>query len=473
MALPTILVNSATGSDTAASGAGPGTALTGAAGVSAADGLSVDLSADAPDLTGVAIDGSHVLFFNDTNAGSRNFAKITGADNGTKIVTVSDAVRASQTKAWAIGGKRSAIGTTLSEKLFDNNGAAGDAMPGWTVEMESGHAETIAATFDCRRAGTTALGPITLKGTSGAATRPILTFSNNGNAIVQRGNYQVFKDFDMVNTNATKTASVALVPGPAAIGLYQSIKVSDSTNKFWKAVVDTLDGHIYKDCEFGYCASIGVDLQTGITNSPVLINNWIHDCGSHGITASNLNAVGYFIYGNLLTNNVGDGFRDNCASTSLISGPRVFMHNTCEGNDSDGLEITAVNTNLRSFGGLIIANNIFSNNGAYGINFSGASVDATLLNAFGVQILNNDFFGNGTAPSNPATINDVNSVTTDPTFTDSGSNDYSVGTNMKALGYPIGGTLNVGKGSSTKSYIDIGTAQRQEAAAGNSFFFVD
>src|SRR3954463_10134754 len=129
MALPTILIDSATGSDTTASGAGPGTALTGSAGVSAGDGLSVTLDG-SPDLTGVATDGSHVLYFADATAGNRNFAKITAANNGTKVVTVSDALGFTLTKAWAIGGKRASLLGTNSSKLIENNSGNGDAMPG-------------------------------------------------------------------------------------------------------------------------------------------------------------------------------------------------------------------------------------------------------------------------------------------------------------------------------------------------------
>ena len=53
-----------------------------------------------------------------------------------------------------------------------------------------------------------------------------------------------------------------------------------------------------------------------------------------------------------------------------------------------------------------------------------------------------------------------NDETTDPTFTNVGGEDYSVGTNAKAQSYPT-----TFKGSSTNTYIDTGAAQRQEAAA--------
>src|SRR5262245_38170373 len=116
MPLPTILVDSTTGSDTAASGAGPATALTGSAASTSADGLTVTLDG-SPDLTNVATDGSHAVFLNDSTAGARNFGKITAKDNVAKTVTVTNAFGASLSgKSWAIGGKRASIGSTTSTK---------------------------------------------------------------------------------------------------------------------------------------------------------------------------------------------------------------------------------------------------------------------------------------------------------------------------------------------------------------------
>ena len=56
-------------------------------------------------------------------------------------------------------------------------------------------------------------------------------------------------------------------------------------------------------------------------------------------------------------------------------------------------------------------------------------------------------------------------VTTNPQFTNAAGGDFSVGINMKALGWP---NTNIGYGS-TRSYIDIGAAQRKERS-GNYVF---
>ncbi len=190
MAFPVILIDSATGSDTAASGAGPGTALTGSAGVTSASGLVVTLDG-SPDLSGVAVDGSHVIYFADATAGNRNFGKITATANSgtpTAQVTVADAFGVNLTKAWAIGGRRAKLGSATTTKLLDNNSAAGDAMPGWVVEFQSGHIETSGRVI-MRRAGDTTSGPIILRGAAGGI-RPIYTCNSDAEAILMLANYQ-------------------------------------------------------------------------------------------------------------------------------------------------------------------------------------------------------------------------------------------------------------------------------------------
>jgi hypothetical protein len=59
-----------------------------------------------------------------------------------------------------------------------------------------------------------------------------------------------------------------------------------------------------------------------------------------------------------------------------------------------------------------------------------------------------------------------NSITVDPGYTNTATADFSVDVSVKGLGFPNGTqTLGVGQ-SGTKSYVDIGAAQRQEAGGG-------
>src|SRR5262245_26848761 len=99
MGLPIIRFNSSTGSDTAASGAGPGDGTTGGSTLSGASNGSTNatgliVTVPSADLTNVLTDGSHVIYLADATAGNRNFGKITAkANSGTASanVTVSDA----------------------------------------------------------------------------------------------------------------------------------------------------------------------------------------------------------------------------------------------------------------------------------------------------------------------------------------------------------------------------------------------
>lgn len=480
MALPTILVNSATGSDTQASGAGPATALFGSTGVTAADGLTVNLIADAPDLSGVATDGSAVLFLADTNAGSRNFGKITAVNNTTKVVTVSDAFQGSDTDAWAIGGKRASIGGTTSVKLIENNAGNGDAMPGWIIEMESAHAETIAATLTIRRAGDTTSGPITLRGVSGAGTLPLLTFSNNGNALVGgvTGGW-VLRDFGLRNSNATKTASVAItLSTTSATGLQYSftgIQIGHSTNKFWKGILTSGAGAsmFFESCEVGYCANNGMEF--GSTYGTELRNCWVHDSGAHGISYTATQGDRVLFYNNLINFNATDGMNMAAAAGAGTSPRSVrFLNNTVHGNGGDGLEI-ADPMNTTQCVGTWLANNIFTYNGGYGVNFSGSGMSNARATCQQTVIENNCFSNNTSGTISVLTI-DTGTVTADPsgglaTATKdyagvTGGSSFAVGTQVQALGFPLAGTMPVGKYSSTYSYEDIGAAQRQEAGGG-------
>lgn len=469
MALPTILVDSATGSDTAASGAGPATALTGAAGVT--DGAGTVITVEAlTDISGVATDGSAVFYFADATAGNRNFGKITataGSGGATPTVTVANAFGASLTKAWAIGGKRASIGGTVSKKLFDNNSAAGDAMPGWTIQMASAHSETCTR-FLCRRAGDTTSGPITLQGASGAATLPLLTFTDNNNGfqpVVASATYMIFQDFEMRNSSGTKTAAFAFSDiNDAGFVQVRRVKMSHSTN-FWGQGFElrgTGGGWSVVSCDIGFTSLDAITLAAAQGVS--FLSNYIHDTasGKHGVSVTETLASSWI--GNIIARCGGDGF--HLAQASVATNRAfVFMGNTVDSCTGDGFEYTAA-----TFHPILLANNIFSNNGGYGVNFSNGAATAAYLLAAGIQALNNDFFTNTSGKYNPSGLVSTNESTLDPTFTNAAGGDFSIGANLKALGFPLGGSLHVGSTSATYSYVDIGAAERQETSGGTSVF---
>ena len=102
-----IIVNSS-GSDTAASGCGPATAVYGTGASITSGSTTIDLSVDSPDLSGVAADD---LLWVDASSG-RQFTRILSVDNVSKTVTTTSNNLYSVTesgKNWGIGGKRATL----------------------------------------------------------------------------------------------------------------------------------------------------------------------------------------------------------------------------------------------------------------------------------------------------------------------------------------------------------------------------
>lgn len=464
-ALPTILVNSATGSDTAASGAGPGTALTGTAASFAASVVTLD---GTPDLSGVAADGSHVLYMV-TSTGVR-FFKITAVDNGADTVTVTPAPAGTATgRTWAIGGKRASIGSASSILLVDNGGAAGDAMPGWIIEMESGHTETVGSALFGRRPGDTTSGPITLRGTSGAATRPILSFSADDTGIRVDVRW-LLEGFEIKSTGTkTNRHAIFLYDDTNATSHVKNVKITDfngtAGNKWQYGVSATVGGWMLSNSEIAnttsHCAydpSVG-DPYSGNT----LLYNYLHDCGGAGYLSAQARA-GAIIVGNIFDANGADGVQITRTTAYRDGNGVLIAYNVFYGNTGDGFEDTTSGTGDGSHGMKFI-NNIFANNGGYGIN---TALSLEQIQGDIVVLWNNNFYSNTSGKYDPSTLAtggiSRDESTADPTFTDAANGDFRIGTNLKALGFP---TTNIGSAASgTRSYVDIGAAQRVEPAGG-------
>jgi hypothetical protein len=473
---PTILVDSGTGSDSLASGAGPGTARNGtAAATDGVDGKTVTIS-DTVDLSGVATDGSAAIYIADATAGHRNFDQITAVSGGPSgspwTLTVANGFSLSLSgKSWAIGGIRASIGGTDSKKLFDNNGAAGDAMPGWAVEMQSGHAENLSAAFSLRRAGNTTNGGIELRGASGAAVLPCLTWTSNTEGIITRGQSQRLKNFELQNSSALKTAARAVVPTVALGIVFEGLKIDHATNNWLKGIdVAGVVGVKIIACDIGHTTDVGID--NACAPGLKLLGNWIHDTGGGAGVRFQTGTPCYstLIYGNVFY---------NCAGTSLIYennrsdalGGCTIAHNTFDTSSSDAIKTT---TAAKSLSGLDIFNNIFSHSGSYHLEFNDVSITDAYLDGLAPFIRGNDTFVAVSGAYKSATGSHANDTCPwssgdpglDPGFSSISTGDASIGTSLKAKGWPLAGALAIGTYSSTYSYVDIGAAQRQEAGGG-------
>ena len=153
MAEPTILFDSATGSDTN-SGAGPSTAITSTSGSTDSAGTVVTIP--NADLSNVLVDGSHAVYI--SGQGIRKITAKANSGLSTANVTVSTAFTGSLSgQTVAIGGKRQYLfGSTKSE-------IESSCEEGWTLSLAAGHSESLTAVTSLSF-GSTRDNPITILG---------------------------------------------------------------------------------------------------------------------------------------------------------------------------------------------------------------------------------------------------------------------------------------------------------------------
>lgn len=170
----------------------------------------------------------------------------------------------------------------------------------------------------------------------------------------------------------------------------------------------------------------------------------MHGCYSHDNSTSGINvqSVSETISFSIFESNASHGVTASSGSYSQ------FINCTINGNT--GASTDGINTSTTPAGNLFY-NNTITNNGRYGVNATGGN--SAICD-------NNNYYGNGTAARNnfPTGPNDV---ALDPGYTNEAGGDFSIGTNLKALGFP--GLFP--SGTST-GYLDIGAVQRQEPAGG-------
>jgi hypothetical protein len=527
MALPVVSIDSATGSDSTASGAGPGTAISGSTGRTrnTASQLHFGFFGATDDFSGVSATGDAVCYMGISTAGARNFSSIalikntreTGSDaaitSGTAVLvvgstsgwtagdvikvagagaasadlystiltvdsgiqatlndnagttvaaaawenpkqatlTASQGVNTGTTNtAWAIGGKRAAIGTTNSKKLCENNSGNGDLLAGWIVELKSGHAETITASINARGAGDTTNGTKVIRGESGAATKPVITSNVSGaDAFIPRNAYWAWQDFTVTRSGSGNNA-FACQTGP---NLFLRMKI---TGAFSPAIT------LHSSCAVINSEITGCAVGLSADRNELILGNYIHDTTGDAIDISGAQ-YGTVILNNIIDTVTGIGIdidqtRADSLGTVIIAGNSVY---SCS---ADGIEYTG---DSDSAANLLIANNILYLNTAYGIDLGTFTLNKLL--AYETKIYNNGFFSNGTDKYNPTTLANVvsfNEVSgTGSPFTDAANGDFSLnntgglGAACRAAGFPT----TPFPGGLTANYRDIGAAQHQDS----------
>lgn len=364
MALPTVAINSS-GSNTAASGAGPATALSGTGAATAASTV-VTLLVDNPDLSGVATDGSAVIYVGSSSG--RQFAKITGVNNtaGVKTVTVANAFANTESgKNWGIGGKRLTLAG--STQLFK------DMLAGWTIDVQTGP-QTLTATMVWNVAGTAGSEMVL---TSTAVTPPVITTATNSVVLFDTTNLTFAKIKNLAFTTTAGTKKQAF--SPLSNGCSQITWENCTFDGFTIAIEgdNQVNWHIQfatlKNCEIKNCTSDGLRVASNL-----LVESCnIHDNAGNGLQFPSGSRSGAItIIDSTITSNGGKGINDiGWTGTNL---GWTFCNNTVRNN-------TGIGFDMEGTGFLVLhTNNVYWGNGTNDVKFAaGQNTIMTTHNAYG------------------------------------------------------------------------------------------
>lgn len=353
-----IVFNNSTGSDTAASGLGPTTAVSGT-GASLNTTSAVDLSADSPDLSGIT---AGMLLWVDTSSG-RQFSIIASVDNGTKVVTCDDAFAVTESsRNWGIGGKRSSI--TAASNLFTTSIKAG-----WTVDIEytgTDYAYSGTGVINLTQNGDADNGYIHI--TSSSGTKP--TLSTTGNNTVIQSNARSFiriSNLKLVTNGDGSASCVSNYDGGAG----------------WRNM-------IIENCE---CTRAGAHAGSG---SGIVIGGnsceqiLIRNCYIHGLSANGI------VFGNIGTSNRACVVENCRIKDNQLDGidttvnPIVVFECIITGNGAHGVDVNSIGSYRGS--GVTIKNCIIHDNTFDGIQIADNDVLSN-INISGNIIINNGEFG--------------------------------------------------------------------------------
>jgi hypothetical protein len=351
MAVPIVQFNSSTGSETQASGAGPATAKFGTNASFAGSVVTLDGS---PDLSGVAVDSSHVLWML-TSTGRQFFAITAKANSGTPTaqVTVADAPAGTATgRTWAIGGKRQSIDTANSRLLF-----TADVKPGWTIDLEGTFVLTSVITLGV---SSTATGNITVQ--CSVATRAIITSATSSQILFNTGARDgwIWRHLKFTHTGGTR--GDGFVANAVTGWWWWDDCVFDGLRKGINGDYVSNYTFVYTRvtrCEFLNCTSYAIEQAGGNFN---LDSCYIHDNASHGFYGEAIAPVPFHsrTFTNcVIVNNGGRGIYWNLNNTNNIE----FVIKNCiiANNTSNGIQIVGTTAFTRI---LTLINSIVYGNAA-------------------------------------------------------------------------------------------------------------
>lgn len=420
MARPTITYNASTGSDTAASGAGPATAVTGTGAAYSGDGAgggtqTIITLTNTPDLSGVATDGSAALWLN-TASGARHLFRITAVNDGADTVTVhtapDTAINSGSAVDYAIGGKRQTLEADTSNADWD------DVESGWTLELEAGTYTIASSIAPSSNTGDHTNGPFTIRSSNPGTVLPVIDRTGSFNSFhPSTGSEVILRGLKF--TRSSGSSSHGAVHGNGVVVVDQceidGTGMDTVIDGASCAILVVTDSEIYgANASAGNSHGIDADGTTGFKGH--FERNSIHDCDGAGVYANLSSYDSLTMLSNIIYDNTDSGI--NIAFAGSTSTVMSICKNLMHGNDGDGFEVSDSTGNDTSW--FTFSQNTMVSNGGYG-----ANVAADQINTFAANS-NNHYHGNTSGDRNnlPAGTNDTSG---DPLFTSvtDGSEDFT------------------------------------------------
>ncbi len=378
-AFPVIKINSSTGSDTTASGAGPSTLITG---VLAATHTNTTVNiTDAVALGGVALDGTAALWV--SSSSGRRWSKITNitGTSGNWVVTVGAAYGNTESgRTWGIGGKRATAAG--SAQLF-----AGDWGVGWWVDQQT--SETISSTITMTAPAADGTNPPPLYTSTTTTTtwgsQPVIDSTTNSLAIFKAATVGIaVANLAFKQTSGTPGYAFQAAPGSGGDISWTGC-IFDGFNM-------ALDGSAGIGGFFTKAIIQGCEVKNCTGTSAISFNNagtgdegQVIDCYCHNNVGvyfgGSSSAAGAMIVGNVFANNTG-------APTVQIGTGNTLIKNNTFYNCGSGTTSGAIATSVTTPGSLTHENNIYYGNPGYGLVVSASTLPPTFVNR------NNAYGGN-------------------------------------------------------------------------------
>jgi len=454
---PIVFNNGVTGSDTAASGLGPATAVTGTAAAHTGGVASTTITlTNSPDLSGLTAGD---MLFLATSSTTRRFSVISAWDNTAKTVTVDDSFTIASGSAvnYAIGGKRQTLDHADSRRL-------GTDLKGYvTIEIEyTGTNYTLTSTqwIVSASTGGNSVAVVRIKGTGG---RPVI--EQQANIACFSGHISGFgrltlENLWLINTAGTKTLAFGMGWGDGTtLTAINCVFGSLTTgSRLWSAYMRTSGSEqpliTLIDCAIINAAgpaACGYNVNHYLQMSGCFIRGGASYGIAHGDPAQSL-----YVQDSIITGCANHGIAVWGAYETVIR--RCTIHG-CGGS---GIVLNVANSpaNGPTWGLIIESCNITDNSG-YGVL---AKTDQDKVKGL-VDYNNFGHAASGTAnssgPYSNITMGD-HDLTVDPQYADADNFDFSVGPNVTNKGYLAALTAIGADQSNTIHYQDIGAARHSE-----------